>query len=120
MLCVYIGPNITVLDVGGAKRIGNHFYFQPDHQDIEFFIMVVSTIEEEYFYVTRLDSEPSEGEILIQREFRNVLNYTTIYTVTLSELVPLKTRVYKLLSGSLYKRKPVLDSVTIRISQLAG
>ena len=117
---MYIGPNITVLDVGGAKRIANHFYFQPDHQEIEFFVMIVSTLEEKYFYVTRLDEEPREGEILIQREFRNILNYTTIYTVTLSELTPLKTRVYKLSAGSSYNRKPVLDSVTIRISQLAG
>ena len=118
LLC--IGPNITVFDPGATKRVGNHFYFQPDHQETDFFIMVVSTIEEEYFYVTRIDEEPKEEEILIQKEFRNVLNYTTLYTVTISGLTPLKTKVYKLSAGSSYNQKPVLDSVTIKISLLTG
>ena len=117
------GPNITIDNVDGAKRIGNHFYFQPNQQEGNFYIVVISTLEEEYFNVNRTDQQPQKGEILVQKVFRNSLNYTSIYTLTLSKLTPLIKKVYKIEAGlraPSYNLKHVASSITIYITKLTG
>ena len=117
------GPNITIGSVDGARRIGNHFYFQPNQQEGKFYIVIVSTLEEEYFSVNRTDQQPQKGEILVQKVFRNALNYTSIYTLTLAKFTPLTKKAYKIEAGlraPSYSYKSMASSITIYITKLTG
>ena len=118
-----VGPNITIGSADGVKRIGNHFYFQPNQQVGSFYIVVVSTLEEEYISVNRTDLPPQKGEILVQKVFRNSLNYTSMYTLTLSKLTPLIRKTYKIEAGvrsPSYSHQLMSSSITIYITKLTG
>ena len=118
-----VGPTISFAGVEGAKRIGDHFYFQSDQQQAKFYIMIVSTLEEEYFNISRIDMKLKEGEIIVQKIFRNSLNYTTMYTLILLKLTPLITMVYKLEAGLRVPSigyKPHNSLVTVKITKLSG
>lgn len=122
--CLFcVGPNITIGSTDGVKRIGNHFYFQPNQQVGNFYIVIVSTLEEEFISVNRTDLPPQKGEILVQKVFRNSLNYTSMYTLTLSKLTPLIRKTYKIearLRAPTYNHKLMSSSITIYITKLTG
>ena len=85
--------------------------------------MIVSTLEEEYFNISRIDMKLKEGEIVVQKIFRNSLNYTTMYTLILLKLTPLITMVYKLEAGLRVPSigyKPHNSLVTVKITKLSG
>ena len=117
------GPNITIGNTDGAtKRIGDNFYTQPDQQTLKFYIMIVSTEELLYLKINRTDKEPEEGEITINKLFRNSLNYTTMYTLTLSKFDRLTKNLYKIEAAvrASFSPRPANSSLIISIIILTG
>lgn len=119
---LYLGPNITIAGVEGAKRIGNQFYFQPNQQQGKIYILVVSTLEEEYFKVNRTNQTLETGEILFEKLFRNPLNYTSVYALTLPKLTPLINKTYIIEVGMTTPMfsQFMTSSISIHIIKLTG
>ena len=87
--------------------------------------MVVSTEELLFVKVNRTDKQAEEGEITINKLFRNSLNYTTMYTLTLSKFTSLTKNPYKIEAAARVHipYSPYLEansSLTISIMILTG